>query len=149
MSFQALARQYGDVPTSLANSSGIFLDSVFHGDLVRPGVALYGINPVPLEPNPMRPVAQLSARVIQTRIINVDDGVGYGLEFRAGRPLRLATVSIGYADGISRVLGNRGTVYFCGKPRISGQDTRGNYSLQSLIISAQCNTPAIAYALRQ
>jgi alanine racemase len=51
--------------------------------------------------------------VVQTRIINSGDGVGYGLEFRAGRPSRLATVSIGYADGISRVLGNRGAIYFC------------------------------------
>lgn len=130
MSFQALARQFGDVPTSLANSSGIFLDSVFHGDLVRPGAALYGINPVPLESNPMRPVAQLSARVVQTRIINPGDGVGYGLEFRPERPFRLATLSIGYADGISRALGNRGTVYFRGNPL----PIVGRLSMDSMVI---------------
>ena len=130
ISFQAFARQYNGVPTSMANSSGIFLGSDFHGDLVRPGAALYGINPVPLEPNPMRPVAQLSARVVQTRIINPDDGVGYGLEFWPERSLRLATVSIGYADGISRVLGNRGTVYFCGCPL----PIVGRLSMDSLVI---------------
>ena len=130
ISFQAFARQYNGVPTSMANSSGIFLGSDFHGDLVRPGAALYGINPVPLEPNPMRPVAQLSARVVQTRIINPDDGVGYGLEFRPERSLRLATVSIGYADGISRVLGNRGTVYFRGNPL----PIVGRLSMDSMVI---------------
>jgi alanine racemase len=109
--FQALLKYLPAAPVSLANSSGIFLGADFHGDLARPGAALYGINPTPGAANPMRPVVRLSARVIQTRRISAGDAVGYGWSFKAGRAMRLATLSIGYADGCHRVVGNVGRVY--------------------------------------
>lgn len=111
-SFRAVTRLFRGIPTSLASSSGIFLGHDYHGHLARPGAALYGINPVPLQPNPMQPVVQLSARVVQKRTISVGGSVGYGMEFTAERPTALATLSIGYADGISRVLGRSGCAYF-------------------------------------
>ena len=61
------ARKLPPAPASLANSSGIFLGKDFHYDLARPGAALYGVNPTPGKPNPMRPVVRLQAKVIQTR----------------------------------------------------------------------------------
>ncbi|QDZ00224.1 alanine racemase [Nitratireductor mangrovi] len=88
--------------TSLANSSGIFIEQGFHFDLVRPGAALYGINPAPGQANPMRQVAALSARVLQLRDVPAGSYVGYGHAFCSKRRSRLATVSLGYADGWPR-----------------------------------------------
>lgn len=93
-------------PASLANSSGIFLGREWHFDLARPGAALYGIAPVPGQPNPMRPVVKLEGRVVQTRSIGADTPVGYAEGWRCTRPTRIATVAVGYADGWLRALGN-------------------------------------------
>lgn len=100
--FDLLRAQLPDAPASLANSSGIFLGADYHCDLARPGAALYGINPTPTHPNPMRPVVHLAAKVIQTRRLPALVGVGYGHTFRAQKPLRAATISLGYADGWHR-----------------------------------------------
>ena len=94
-------------PASLANSSGIFLGPEWHFDLARPGAALYGIAPVPGQPNPMRPVVKLEGRVVQTRSIDADTPVGYSQAWQCTRPTRIATVAVGYADGWLRALGNR------------------------------------------
>jgi alanine racemase len=102
------------VPASFANSSGIFLGEAFHFDLVRPGAALYGIAPVAGAPNPMRPVVRLQAKVIQTREIEAGTPVGYGHAWRSAAPARIATVSVGYADGWLRALGQRGAAWFEG-----------------------------------
>ncbi len=95
------------VPRSLANSSGIFLGPGFRSDLARPGCALYGINPTPGRPNPMRQVARVEAEVLQVREIAAGDTVGYGASWRASEPRRIATVAAGYADGYLRSLSGR------------------------------------------
>lgn len=87
---------------SLANSSGIFLGRAFHFDLARPGAALYGINPTPGRPNPMRPVVTLASRISQLREVAEGCGVGYGFMARTSCTTRLATISYGYADGWPR-----------------------------------------------
>ncbi|MCW5660322.1 MAG: alanine racemase [Burkholderiaceae bacterium] len=92
---------------SLANSSGIFLGSAFHFDLARPGAALYGVAPMAGRFNPMRPVVRVQARLIQWRDIAPRDAVGYNHTWRAERPSRIATVSVGYADGYLRSASNR------------------------------------------
>lgn len=97
-------------PVSLANSSGIFLGRHYHFNLGRPGVALYGVNPTPYQTNPMRRVVTLQGRVLQIRQIDAHRGVGYGASFRATGPSRIATVAVGYADGLLRALSNRGRV---------------------------------------
>jgi alanine racemase len=102
LAFERLRKMLPEAPASLANSSGIFLGPAFHFDLVRPGAALYGINPTPAEPNPMAPVVRLQAKVIQTRSLNEGAGVGYGHTFRTSGPLDVATISLGYADGWHR-----------------------------------------------
>jgi alanine racemase len=94
-------------PGSLSNSSGIFLGSGAHHDLVRPGVALYGANPTPGKPNPMRTVVTLEGRIVQARSVAAGDTVGYSATWTATRPTRLAVVSIGYADGFLRAASAR------------------------------------------
>ncbi len=100
--FREIASLFSGVPTSLANSSGIYLGAQFVFDLVRPGAALYGVNPTPEADNPMQPVVELKARIVQIRNIERGDTVGYGGTWTARRPTRLAIVSAGYADGYFR-----------------------------------------------
>jgi alanine racemase len=100
--FERLRARLPRAAASLANSSGIFLGPDYHYDVARPGAALYGINPTPGSPNPMRPVIRLCAKVIQTRELQAGTGVGYGHSFRTAGPLATATISLGYADGWHR-----------------------------------------------
>jgi alanine racemase len=100
--FREIASLFTSVPASLANSSGIYLGPQFVFDLVRPGAALYGVNPTPEADNPMQPVVELKARIVQIRNIERGDTVGYGGTWTARRPTRLAIVSAGYADGYFR-----------------------------------------------
>ncbi|MBX3583991.1 MAG: alanine racemase [Rhizobiaceae bacterium] len=103
--FELLRRRLPDAPASLANSSGIFLGERFHFDLARPGAALYGVNPTPGHDNPMQQAVRLSAKVIQTRELPIDIGIGYGHAYRTTRPTRTATIALGYADGWPRRAG--------------------------------------------
>jgi len=97
----ALGRaHFPEVAASLANSSGIFLPQRPYLDLVRPGYALYGGNPTPGSPSPMRPVVKLEARILALREIKEGESVGYDATWTASRPTRLATLGVGYADGL-------------------------------------------------
>jgi len=100
--FREVASLFSGVPASLANSSGVFLGAPFQFDLVRPGAALYGINPTPEADNPMQPVVELKARIVQIRNVEKGETVGYGGTWTARRATRLAVVSAGYADGYFR-----------------------------------------------
>ena len=114
--FAAACAQLPEAPRSIANSSGLFLGPDFASDLARPGAALYGINPRPGHTNPQRPVIQLQARILQTRDVPTGESVGYNGQWTAARPSRIATVSVGYADGYLRSLSNKATAYFDGQP---------------------------------
>ena len=94
-------------PASLAASSGIFLGTGFHFEVVRPGIALYGGNPTPKDPNPMAEVVQIKGKIIQSRDINSPQTVGYGAAFPVTKPSTIATVAVGYSDGILRALGDK------------------------------------------
>jgi len=100
--FREIASLYSGVPASLSNSSGIYLGPQFQFDMVRPGAALYGINPTPEADNPMQGVVDLKARIVQLRNVERGDSVGYGGTWTARRPTKLAIVSAGYADGYFR-----------------------------------------------
>jgi alanine racemase len=100
--FREIASLFSGVPASLANSSGVFLGAPFQFDIVRPGAALYGINPTPEADNPMQPVVEVKARIVQIRNVERGETVGYGATWTARRPTRLAIVSAGYADGYFR-----------------------------------------------
>jgi alanine racemase len=114
--FAAAAAAMPGVPTSIANSSGLFLGAGFASDLARPGAALYGVNPTPNAANPMRPAASLHVQVLQLRDIPIGEPVGYDATWHAARPSRIATACVGYADGWPRILSNRGCAYFDGQP---------------------------------
>ncbi len=89
-----------------ANSSGIYLGAAYQFDLMRPGAALYGVNPTPEADNPMAPVVDLKVRILQTRSVERGDSVGYGATWVARRPTRLAIIAAGYADGYFRAAGS-------------------------------------------
>jgi alanine racemase len=103
--FRDIRMAYRGVASSLANSSGIFLGERAYCDLVRPGVALYGVNPTPGKANPMRRVVEVKGRIIQVRTIDKGETVGYGAAFTAGRASRIAIIAVGYADGFLRSAG--------------------------------------------
>jgi len=100
--FREIASLFSGVPASLSNSSGVFLGGPFQFDMVRPGAALYGVNPTPEADNPMQPVVELKARIAQVRNVEKGETVGYGGTWTARRPTKLAIVSAGYADGYFR-----------------------------------------------
>lgn len=92
----------------LQSSFGILNYHEFKWDCARPGIALYGVLGTRTDYNNLgirlEPVLTLKARVTSVREIAAGEGVGYGLTFRAGHTTRLATLSIGYADGLPRAL---------------------------------------------
>jgi len=109
--FARVRAAFADVPASLANSSGIFLGPAYQFDLVRPGAALFGVNPLPGRPNPMRQVVRLQGKILQIHEVDPPRTVGYGATHRVAGRTRIATVAAGYADGWPRSLSNRGSAY--------------------------------------
>ncbi|WP_061933889.1 alanine racemase [Aureimonas sp. AU22] len=130
--FEALAARLPQARRSLANSAGLFLGERFRFDLARPGIALYGGAPTAGRPNPMEPVVGLDARVIQLREVPAGAGIGYGFTVVAERAMRLATLSVGYADGWLRSASNRGAAFLEGRrlPIV------GRVSMDSVIVDA-------------
>jgi alanine racemase len=100
--FREVRILYRGIPASLANSSGIFLGNPAHCDVVRPGVGLYGVNPTPGRSNPMRPVIELQAHIVQVRTVPRGETVGYNAAWTTKHATRLAIVAVGYADGYLR-----------------------------------------------
>ncbi len=107
-SFQKLRAAFKGVESSIANSPGVFhtLHSGF--DLSRPGVAMYGGEPVSNVANPMRPVVTLEARIVQIRTGLKGETVGYGATATLERDTRIAICSVGYADGYLRSFSGSG-----------------------------------------
>ncbi len=101
---EAVQRSGIELSYSLANSSGLFLGQDYHFDFQRPGSALYGINPTPAKPNPMKQVVSLRLPVLQVKLIRQGDTVGYGADYVASSDTRIAIVFGGYADGLPRCL---------------------------------------------
>lgn len=105
-----------DMPKSIANSGGVFMDAAYHHQMVRPGLALYGGNPfADARGLPTRPVVTVRAKVLQVRDVMAGDTIGYGATHHFSAPTRTATVAIGYADGFPRALSNRGALWFDGQ----------------------------------
>lgn len=106
--FLVQARSVPGVARSLAASAGALLARDFHFDVLRPGIGLFGGNPMAEGKNPFEPVLRLVAPILQLREIEVGESVGYGRTFVAKRRTRIATVPVGYADGLPRALSNAG-----------------------------------------
>jgi len=96
--FNDLRRLYHGIPASLAGAAGILLNRKSHFDVVRADSALFGINPVPGSANPMLPVIELSARIVQVRHTTPE----HNFMNAGSKQRRFALVSIGHADGFPR-----------------------------------------------
>jgi alanine racemase len=100
--FREVRMLYRGIPASISNSSGVLLGSPAHCDMVRPGAALFGVNPTPGRNNPMRPVIELRARVLATRNIMKGETVGYNAQWTAKRGTNIAVVGDGDSEGYMR-----------------------------------------------
>lgn len=134
--FQAIRALFPEARASIANSGGAFLSPAYHCDLVRPGIALFGVQPSPDGPA-MRPVVRLEARILQIREVEAGSSVGYGLDHVAPTRQRLATLGIGYADGWPRSLGGAGAAWHAG----ARLPIVGRVSMDSLTIDLSALAP--------
>jgi alanine racemase len=121
----AVAERYGITPRyrHIANSAATLTRPDAHYDLVRPGIAVYGLSPLPPEyPTGLRPAMTAHARVTLTKRVPAGQGVSYGHTYRTERETTLALVPLGYADGVPRHASNAGPVRLGGKTRtVAGQ----------------------------
>ena len=105
----------------LANSAATLTDPAAHFDLVRPGIAVYGLSPVPDLGDPaayrLTPAMTLRGRLSLVKRVPAGEGVSYGHEYHTDRDTTLALVPLGYADGVPRSAGNRGETLVAGRRR--------------------------------
>jgi alanine racemase len=120
--FEKAIAQLADINLSLpclhlANSAATLTDPSLHYDLVRVGLAIYGLYPSAALQSVvnLKPVLQVKARVTQVKTIPPQTGVSYGHKFISDRTTLIAVVGIGYADGVPRNLSNQMTVIIRGK----------------------------------
>ena len=136
--FRDLLARLPGVRTSIGGSAGILLGPEFQGDLVRPGIALYGGSPFAGGDSPMEPVVTLEGVVLQTRTVTRQQTVGYGATHTVRPGARLATVGAGYADGYPRALGNRGAAFVAG----TGVPVVGRVSMDLITLDVSGLAPA-------
>ncbi len=105
--FARLAEAFPDARRSLCNTAGIFLDRQISGALNRPGIGLYGGGTSPLQPE-LEAVLTLTAPILTVKTVPAGESVGYGASASLADEAMLATVALGYGDGVPRSLGNRG-----------------------------------------
>jgi alanine racemase len=106
--FRARLARLPPAPASLSASGGAVLGKDYAFDMVRLGIGLYGGNPRSSGQNPFTTAAVLTGRILQLRRVDKGESVGYGASFRVARNGTLATIALGYADGLMRAIGNRG-----------------------------------------
>ena len=113
---QGLVRRFGHEPTVLhaANSAALFRHPETHFDWVRPGLALYGYAGSGTVDPPLQPAMRWRTQVLRLRTLQPGESVGYGRSFRAASETLLATLPLGYGDGLLRSASNRGHVLIRG-----------------------------------
>ena len=111
--FNKLRSVLPNAPASLANSGGVFLGENYHFNMVRPGRALFGMTSVEGN-NPMNNVVYLFARVCQIQQVVPGQTIGYSRTYRVKKTMKIATLTVGYADGYAWSLGNKGYVKIAG-----------------------------------
>ncbi len=125
----------------LANTAAILQLPESHLDLVRAGIGLYGYRPSAQVPDPgLRPVLQWRTRVAQVRVLGAGDGVSYNATYQAAAREPVATLPVGYADGFSRALSNRGHVLVDGRPA----PIRGRICMDQTVVSLAACGPVQA-----
>ncbi len=110
-------RYFPKLATHLQNSAGIMDYQSLHYDLVRPGIILYGIAPSDNMGSSLdlKPVMELKSIVAMVKNVGPGEAIGYSRAFTATKPMRVATIPVGYADGYARRLGGQGEVLLHGK----------------------------------
>jgi alanine racemase len=98
-----------------ANTAATLSHPLARFDLVRPGIGLFGMAPGVTTSVPLKPVMRVRTEIVALRTLPVGASVGYGGSWRAGRESRVATIPMGYGDGLSRALSNRGQVLVRGR----------------------------------
>ena len=113
---RGLVRRFGHEPSVLhvANSAALFRHPESHFDWVRVGLALYGYPGSDTIDAPLRPALRWRTEVLRVRTLQAGESVGYGRSFRARTETRLATIPVGYGDGLLRSASNRGQVLIAG-----------------------------------
>jgi alanine racemase len=101
----------------LANSAATLTRPDTHFEMVRPGIAVYGLSPVPGQTFGLRPAMTARARVLLTKRVPANSGVTYGHTYRTERETTLALVPLGYGDGVPWLAGNAGPVWLGGRRR--------------------------------
>lgn len=102
-----------------ANSAAMLRWANARFDIVRPGIAIFGVHPSPAQRRPdeprLRPVMRVLSEIVALREVPSGAAIGYGHSWQAKRRSKIATLPLGYADGLNRDLSNRGHVLVCGK----------------------------------
>ena len=120
--FKEISKHFPNVKLSLSNSAGILLGKEYNFDLVRPGISLYGGNCSLDKSNDYGHVITLKAKIIQKRIINKGESIGYGSSYKAKKRMVIGTIPIGYGDGFNRLFSNEIELYYKNKKvRIVGR----------------------------
>ncbi|ANN20737.1 alanine racemase [Amycolatopsis orientalis] len=134
-----IARAAGLEPVRhLANSAAVLTRPDLHFDLVRPGIAIYGLNPVPAAED-LRPAMTFKSSVVLTKRIAAGESVSYGHTWTAERDTTLALVPVGYADGVPRSLSGRMDVWLGGRRR----PVVGRVCMDQLIVDCGDDEPAV------
>jgi alanine racemase len=137
-------------PRSIANSAGVIRYADVGGDIVRPGIMLYGASPFPYDTAAMlglRPVMTLRSRIIAVQELKPNDSVGYGAAYTAARPHRIGVVACGYADGYPRHAPNGTPILVCGrKTRLAGRVSMDLITVDlSDVPEARVGSPAVLW----
>lgn len=128
--FEEVAKDFPAKRRSLANSAGIALGDRYHFDLTRPGLSLYGGVASEALAGQIAQVAYPQAAVLQLRALSPGDAVGYNATFVAQHAMRVATISLGYADGILRCWGENGALQHDGQ----GLPVLGRVSMDMVVV---------------
>jgi alanine racemase len=115
--FDQVRRLFAGVQASFAASAGIMLGPDYRNDIVRPGISLFGGGPEERPDPRLRAVAKLEAPILYIRTVPPGEIVGYGSSLVAQRPMRIAVVAAGYADGLIRASRHGGYAWFGGARR--------------------------------
>ncbi|HEY8473901.1 MAG TPA: alanine racemase [Natronosporangium sp.] len=115
----ATAERFGITPKyrHLANSAATLSRPDMHFDMVRPGIAVYGLSPIEGETFGLRPAMTARARVMLTKRVPAGQGVSYGHTYHTNRETTLAVVPLGYGDGVPRAASNAGPIQLGGRIR--------------------------------
>lgn len=116
---EAVRRDHPGAIAHAANSAAAYRDPASHFDMVRCGIAIYGLDPFGERPGPrgLEPALRLSSYVADVKRFEPGDGAGYGRTWRAREPSWVGILPIGYGDGVRRALSNNAEVIVRGRRR--------------------------------